>query len=182
MFYNDTKTIIAVYKDELLANQLKKMVETKRDMLGVIPWSEKFWLANKKDGKIDDKILFIGDIKGMEALVPLIDVQYEKYGIKYGWAGKQAVIIADPKGIQEKEVYEEFLGKLNELSVPEIIKTNYYIDTQEQQTKNEFFKNAWLNIKKTFKASFSDYAAVKRQMLFYGIIQFYNNHLEQFVQ
>lgn len=41
MFFNETKTLIVVYKDELLANQLKKMVETKNDSVSIIPWEEK---------------------------------------------------------------------------------------------------------------------------------------------
>lgn len=183
MFFNETKTLIVVYKDELLANQLKKMVETKNDSVSIIPWEEKIWLANKKAGNIDSKVLFIGDIKGMDDLIPLLDVQYDEHGIKYGWSGNQAVITAEPKALQEKEAYEKFLEKLNALSVPEVIKTNYYIDFKEKQ--DNFFKSAVSFMSKTAKKvknAFNDSANIKRQLLFFGVIEFYNNHLKQFVQ
>ena len=58
------ETLIVVYKDEMLANQLKKMVETKDDTedgkvvgttdnsINIVSWTEKVWLANKKAGNI----------------------------------------------------------------------------------------------------------------------------------
>ena len=55
------KTLIVVYKDELLMNQLKKMIEThddredsvvgtRDDSINVVSWTEKVWLGNKKAG------------------------------------------------------------------------------------------------------------------------------------
>lgn len=50
------ETLIVVYKDEMLANQLKKLVETKDDIEGgkivgtkdmsinIVSWTEKVWL------------------------------------------------------------------------------------------------------------------------------------------
>ena len=182
MFFSESKTLIVVYKDELLANQLKKMVETQNDAISIVPWEEKVWLAQKKTGTIDSKVLFIGDIKGMDKLIPLLDVQYEEYGITCGWSGNYAVISADQKQLQEKEKYEDFLAKVSALSVPAVIKANYYIDFKEKQ--DNFFKNAVSFMSKTAKKvknAFTDSAEVKRQMLFYGVIEFYDNHLKQFV-
>ena len=66
------KTLIVLYKNELLMNQLKKMVEThddndesvvgtRDDSINIISWTEKVWNGNKKAGKIQGKILFLGD-------------------------------------------------------------------------------------------------------------------------
>ena len=59
--FETKKTLIVVYKDELLINQLKKLVEThddngdtvigtKDDTINIVSWTEKVWLANKKAG------------------------------------------------------------------------------------------------------------------------------------
>ena len=61
--FETKKTLIVVYKDELLMNQLKKMVEThddsedqivgtRDDSINVVSWTEKVWLGNKKAGNI----------------------------------------------------------------------------------------------------------------------------------
>ena len=76
--FETKKTLIVVYKDELLMNQLKKMVEThddneqgvvgtRDDSINIVSWTEKVWLENKKAGNIQGKILFLGEIKGTDA-------------------------------------------------------------------------------------------------------------------
>ena len=91
--FETKKTLIVVYKDELLMNQLKKLIETrddadegivgtKDDSINVVSWTEKVWLGNKKAGNIQGKILFLGDIKGTDELIPVLDVQFDEYGVK----------------------------------------------------------------------------------------------------
>ena len=128
------KTLIVVYKDEMLMNQLKKMVETNDDTdseivvgtkdhsINIVAWTEKVWLANKKAGNIKDKVLFLGDIKGTSDLIPVVDVKFDDCGVKYGWAGNQAVLFIDPKVISLKEDYMKFINKLKELPIPDMIK------------------------------------------------------------
>lgn len=77
------KTLIVVYKDEMLMNQLKKLVETNDDSesgdivgttddsINIVSWTEKVWLWNKKAGNIKDKVLFLGEIKGTDKLIPV---------------------------------------------------------------------------------------------------------------
>lgn len=77
------KTLIVVYKDEMLMNQLKKLVETNDDSesgdivgttddsINIVSWTEKVWLGNKKAGNIKDKVLFLGEIKGTDKLIPV---------------------------------------------------------------------------------------------------------------
>ena len=77
------KTLIVVYKDEMLMNQLKKLVETNDDSesgdivgttddsINIVSWTEKVWLGNKKAGNIKDKVLFLGEIEGTDKLIPV---------------------------------------------------------------------------------------------------------------
>lgn len=128
------KTLIVVYKDELLMNQLKKMIETHDDAenevvgtrdnsINVVSWTEKVWLGNKKAGNIQGKILFLGDIKGTDKLIPVIDVKFDDCGVKYGWAGNQSVLYVEPEALTSREGYDEFLKKLSDLPVPNFLKT-----------------------------------------------------------
>lgn len=59
--FETKKTLIVVYKDELLMNQLRKMVETHDDSeqsivdtkefsINIVSWKEKVWLVNEKAG------------------------------------------------------------------------------------------------------------------------------------
>lgn len=128
------KTLIVVYKDEMLVNQLKKLVETKDDAgderivgtrdasINIVAWTEKVWLGNKKAGNIKDKVLFLGDIKGTDKLIPVVDVKFDDCGVKYGWAGNQAIIFTNPKAVSAREDYLDFVRKLAKLPVPDTIK------------------------------------------------------------
>ena len=131
--FDAKKTLIVVYKDELLMNQMKKLIETKDDgenvivgtkddSINVVSWTEKVWLGNKKAGNIQGKILFLGDIKGTDKLIPVIDVKFNDCGVKYGWAGNQAVLYVEPEALTSREEYDEFLMKLSELPVPSFMK------------------------------------------------------------
>lgn len=128
------KTLIVVYKDEMLMNQLKKLVETCDDTeegvvgtsdnsVNIVSWTEKVWLGNKKAGNIQGKILFLGEVKGTDKLIPVIDLAFDEYGVKFGWAGNQAVVYADPKALTSRKDYDAFLEKLASLPVPDFLKT-----------------------------------------------------------
>lgn len=132
MFY-EPQTLIIVYKDEMLANQMKKMIETKDDTndsitgtqdssINVVAWTEKVWLANKKAGNITSKVLFLGDIKGVDKLIPVIDVKFSRHGIRYGWAGNQAVIYVSLNEIKSVESYRAFHEELETLPAPQMVK------------------------------------------------------------
>lgn len=145
MFY-EPKTLIVVYKDEMLANQIKKLIETRDDAEGsvtgtrddsinVVAWTEKVWLANKKAGNITSKVLFLGDIKGVDALIPVLDVKFEKHGVRYGWAGNQAVIYVTPDEIKSIESYYAFHTELESLPAPQAVKDS--IKPKIVPTQNE---------------------------------------------
>ena len=220
--YYEPKTLIVVYKDEMLANQMKKLIETKDDTDGgligtrdssinVVTWTEKIWLGNKKAGNITSKVLFLGGIKGVDSLIPVVDVKFEKHGVRYGWAGNQAVIYADPGEIKTIDSYYAFYNELKSMPVPQAIKDASKPKTapvkeqpqeeaqQETEEKKGFFakgKDLLKKVEDTIvdgmvdiaeKASifteenFRNKKAVERQMLFYGVINMYNEGLETFM-
>ena len=198
MFFSEPQTLIVVYKDELVANQLRKMVTTKDDgseevvvgtkdgSVRIVSWTEKVWLDQKKAGNIDSKVLFIGNVKGIDKLVPILDVKFDDCGVKYGWAGNQAVVCADPKALLPKGEYSAFIEKLKVLPVPEKLKEKA-IDAKETAVKAGAIGAAWaflgpIGAAAAFTIGSKDRDKVMQQMLFYGVINLYNNHLEEFMQ
>ena len=212
--FETKKTLIVVYKDELLMNQLKKMIETrddaesgivgtKDDSINVVSWTEKVWLGNKKAGNIQGKILFLGDIKGTDKLIPVIDEKFNDCGVKYGWAGSQGILYIEPEALTSRETYDEFLKKLSDLPVPSFLKTlkeDIVItggETAEEvdvdKPKKEVEVPVLLNVAKNAIGSVGKQVAVKseeifrnkslmkRQMLFYGVVHLYNEGLEGFM-
>lgn len=221
------KTLIVVYKDEMLMNQLKKLVETNDDSetgevvgtkdqsINIVSWTEKVWLGNKKAGNIKDKVLFLGDIKGTDKLIPVVDVVFDEYGVKFGWAGNQAILYSDIKALSDRKAYILFLGKLAELPIPEMIKKPQNLKISVQNDENAYDVEAPVEIvgekevKKrlaflrkakeaiatgaevvgkagSFVADiagdvFRDRNAVRRQQLFYGVVNLYNDGLEKFM-
>lgn len=227
VFMFGSETLIVVYKDELLANQLKKLVETKDDAkdgeivgttdrsVNIVSWTEKVWLTNKKAGNIKDKVLYLGDIKGTDKLIPVIDVMFNDCGVKFGWAGNQAIVYADTSAMRNRDDYLAFIEKLSYLPVPEMIKEAKNVNinesaseepvepstdetsAEEKQEKKVavFFKKTKDNFSKGFNAvgklgtkaamksedRLRDNNTVKRQMLFYGVVNLYNHGLEEFM-
>ena len=226
--FGKPKTLIVVYKDEMLANQVRKLVETsddvdeenivgtKDDSVKVVPWTEKVWLTNKKAGNIDSKVLFLGDIKGVDKLVPVLDVKFDKFGVKYGWAGDQAVVFADTSAVKSREEYDKFLEEISDLPIPDKIKNanrQKEDETVEEESKvtpvedekqtepgeigpvdkaldayvkglnafSAFFAKAGNDAAERAEEFFRDKNAMEKQMLFYGIIQLYNDHLEEYM-
>lgn len=220
--FETKKTLIVVYKDELLMNQLKKMIETnddaedavigtKDDSINIVSWTEKVWLGNKKAGNIQGKILFLGDIKGTDKLIPVLDVKFDYRGVKYGWAGNQAALYVELEELTNREIYDEFLKKMSELPIPSFLKTmnedvventgeDFVAEIVKQEGVDDKKNPAFLNATKKVLESgvdvfekigknvavkseeiFRSKSLMKRQMLFYGAVHFYWNGLENFM-
>ena len=231
--FETKKTLIVVYKDELLMNQLKKMVEThdddaqgfigtRDDSISIVSWTEKVWLGNKKAGNIQGKILFLGDIKGTDKLIPVIDVKFDECGVKFGWAGNQAVVYVDPKVLTTREDYDVFLERLSGLPVPSFLKASKesmvatgtdnatavideltdedisekigsdIVETDKKVRKVGVLRNVKKALSKGVDALekvvaskseelFRNKSLMIRQMLFYGVINLYNDGLEKFM-
>lgn len=136
MFFNEPlqTTLIVVCKNELLTNQLKKYVETNDDIdeenvvgtkdgtVKIVAWDEKVWLDNKKAGNIASKILLIGNVKGADKLLPIIDIKYNEFGIKYGLAGNQALITANPTIFSDHDIYGKFVDCIKKYDLADNLK------------------------------------------------------------
>ena len=182
------RNLAFVTKDELLFQQLKKLVETNDDeddeiLIGtkdgtvrMIRWEEDKWVYRTKTDTVDTKVIVIGDCKGAEVGAELMNVIFDQYGIRYGWRGNCAYVQADSRKIRAKGVYDAFLAELKAMPAPEVIKED---------------KKLRLNWKTGLKAAlatpilakdlYDDNYAVKRQMYFFGIIHFYYHHMEEFL-
>ena len=192
--FDTKKTLIVVYKDEMLLNFFKKMVETRDDVDGevvgttddsieIVSWTEDVWLDNKKAGNIKNKILFLGDIKGTDNLIPVVDVKHDEFGVKYGWAGHQAILFAELDALYNQEAYEEFHRKLCDMPVPDILKTNKThceTSTSFGRLLDVLIFGAGVYVIDVVKAV-KKAKELERQMLFYGAIRLYYDGLESFM-
>lgn len=113
----ESKQLTVVYKDELLLNWFRKLVQSRKEPpIELVAWDEGMWLSNKKSGELENtKVLFIGDVKGVDKLEPVIDCKFDYWGIKYGWAGKRAIILADSDALYGKSDYHRFLDQFKKM-------------------------------------------------------------------
>lgn len=176
-----------VTKDDLLFSEMRKLVETNDDKDGrivgtrdgsvrLVRWDEKKWRYRRNANATSDRVIVMGDIPGAKNDIRLMEPRFEKYGVKYGWIGGCAYVDADLRKIRGKYVYDTFLAEFSSLPLPPELKKD---------------KKMRLDLKTSLKAAlaapllakdlYDDTYAVRRQMLFYGLIQFYYNHLEEFL-
>lgn len=211
--FENPKNLIVVYKekDELSLNQLKKMVDTKDDdtenniivgtedgTVKIVAWSEKIWLDNKKAGStgaLDDKILFLSDIKGIDKLIPTLDNKFNQYGVSYGFSGKQAAIMVDPIPLYQKERYNEFIEELKKVCDATTVKERRSLDFDN---KAENIENGiiwavaavvWGTVAATatmftriVRNAFGDAKVVRNQQLLFGVAKLYLNDLDAFMK
>lgn len=116
-----TKKLIIVCdeKTEPYANYLRQLISTNDDKDGevvgiedgtveAVVWLERDYLANKATLSSKEHILFIGDNKTSNAESSSMIVKYDKYGMKYGWLGKRAMMKVD-NAMLSPEIYDEFI-------------------------------------------------------------------------
>ncbi len=191
LMLTEPQTLIVVYKDELVLNQLKKLVETNDDKEGeivgtedgsvtIVSWTEKVWLENKKAGTIESKVLLIGKIKGADKLEQVIDVKFDKWGIKYGWAGKQALIQVD-EWAMKKDEYQQFLEDFKEKTLPQKKKESVPIKVVKKVGIAVLFGLVGLG-GSYLVDFFKDKAKLRQQLFLYGILNLYENDLETFMK
>ena len=196
--------LIVVYKedDEVVVNLFRKLIESNNDKqdkgsdefedstIEVVPWVEKVWLDNKKQGDKNDNILFInGAANTNRTLNPIIDFTFQKYGISYGYAGKQALIVANGKILVDNEtLFNEFEQAAN--NSKEIARyssravSSLALDLSGRNIRETIF----YRIKELFAPGLIEeqmrkYAIneLQRMQLMYGITQFYHNDLNKFM-
>ena len=114
------KELLLVYKDEFVVEYFRKVIEAMNQELGeedtpidFIALSEKSWDLKKKTPPLDCKVVFVGAIKDMDALMCFIDTRYERWGIKYGFNPRYACILADTVFVKDKARYDAFMKDFN---------------------------------------------------------------------
>ena len=206
--FDEPRRLLVVYKekDEVSLNQLKKLVDSCDDAEGeeiigtedgtvkIVSWSEKTWLDNKKAGNtgdLDDKILFLGDIKGVDKLIPTLDVKFKKHGVSYGFSGKQAAIMVDGKSLLNKKNYDAFiedLKKVCDASSTGDKKHFDFSDMKENAKKGAKFAaiavlfGAIGSIAALTTYAFGDAKTIRNQQLLYGVAELYFNDLDAFMK
>lgn len=93
-----------------------KIVGTKDGMITAAIYTPKHYKDTLPKITSNTHILFIGSFKEAKEQGKNIDYKLDKYGMRYGWLGKRAVMYVDNKMLK-KEEYDEFLefgGKYQE--------------------------------------------------------------------
>lgn len=206
--FDEPRRLLVVYKekDEVSLNQLKKLVDSSDDTEGeeivgtedgtvkIVSWSEKTWLDNKKAGNtgdLDDKILFLGDIKGVDKLIPTLDIKFNKHGVSYGFSGKQAAIMVDGKMLISKKQYDAFIEDLKKVCDASSVTDRKYFDFSDgKQNAKKGVKFAAMavllgtigSIAALTTYAFEDAKTVRNQQLLYGVAQLYFNDLDAFMK
>lgn len=180
-------TLIIVCKNKLLSAEMNKLIKAEDDIdketiigtkdgtVHTIIWNEAAWEAFRDKLSSNDRVVIIGKIKGT---MPLSSeqIQFEKYGVKYGWNNNIAIIDAEPKYLNKSKTYKEFLAVLDDLQISEKMK------------KNAKLKFDWVTAGKLAifpplligDILYED-TAVKKQQLMYGLYSFYMQDLDRFL-
>lgn len=83
-------------------------------------FTENDWKDNKAKISSENYVLFIGNVKDGIALKPIMKWQYEKINMKYGWIGKQGLLLVEKHKFTSDEIkelknmfHEQKIHKLN---------------------------------------------------------------------
>jgi hypothetical protein len=109
--------------------------------------------------------------------------------VSYGFVGKQALLLFDPKCLSEKKNYDKFVQELNDISNSKVAS-----EAPKHSLKN---KTTWIKLGTSLmgptgvlrmfmgasllKDVFDDKELVRTQQLVYGITRLYLNEPEWFV-
>ena len=115
------KRIIVVCDDKTkeYANYLRQLISanddkgdeivgTKDGEVDVVVWTEKQYIDNSPTITSNQHILFIGNNKTAQAEEKSMREEFHKFGMRYSWLGKRAVVAVDPVDLS-KEDYEKFI-------------------------------------------------------------------------
>lgn len=208
--FDNKKRLIVVYdkKDEIALNYLKQLVltyddnsetgeivGTKDGSIEVIAWTEKVYLDNIKNRNIGNKVIFMDDIKGVEKITPIMKVKYDKYGVKYGVSGNNAVISIDEKVLDSDFEYEAF----QKLYKEELLKVDMNVSDEKLEESKKTRKAAQrtralavvssilapgVGVAEVASAIATGKKSIKltREMMFlYAITKFYLEEMEEFI-
>ena len=144
--FENKRNLIVVYKDELVFNLMRKLIQTNDDTkekiigtkdnsISLISYDKTAWKKVEKE-RLQNKTLYLGEMKEIKNLIPVLDIKFNRSGVKYGWAGTQAVLYADPSEIKTPEEYNDFLTRLYAYPVPEKLKVPFKKIIKKKENKN----------------------------------------------
>lgn len=95
-------------------------------------WTEKEYVSNAPQISSEQYILFIGNTKMIKDKRSHMIKKYEKYGMQYGWLGKQAVLFIEK--IVDMNEYEDFIeyAKNNQSDIKKLIELKSNIATTQK--------------------------------------------------
>ncbi len=111
--------IVCDEKTEPYANYLRQLISTNDDKDGEVKgvvdgsveaavWLDKEYIANKATISSSEHVLFIGDNKVSKSETSSMIVKFDKFGMKYGWLGKRAMMQVEDTKLSQ-EVYDNFI-------------------------------------------------------------------------
>lgn len=165
------KKLIIVCEEKLrqygdFLSQLISLVDDKEnDIVGVKDgsvvaqvWTEKEYVANAPQISSEQYILFIGNNKMIKDKSAHMIKKYDKYGMQYGWLGKQAVLFVEK--IVDMLEYEDFIeyAKANQSDIRKLIelKSNVVLTQTEEDTKESKGMNKLLTTAKTLSTAITN--------------------------
>lgn len=79
-------------------------------------WPEKEFEQNSIQISSSTKVIFIGNTKVTQKIIPNIRIKYNNYGMKYGWLGNRGVIYVEQSSIKKDDynAFCDFCIKVNE--------------------------------------------------------------------
>ena len=179
---NGKMNIIVVYNEKkpgkIAADQLKKLVCIKREsddthitdeLVEVVSMEEKVYNDSSKADPLNDRVLFVDGSKAIKDLIPIAEIKFNKHGVIYSLAGPQALLTVNPKKLNDERRYKQFVDDLNDLTFQSI--------SNVPRGMNEFKKVIFRGLLGYFKMRDD----IKKQQLIYGITEFYNNHMKEFL-
>lgn len=103
-------------KDDKIDDNGKHIVGVEDDTVSVMVLNEKQYFDNKMKFSSSQKILFIGDVKEKDSLELIMDVLYDKHGIRIGKSGNQLLITTNVLSLVLPNAYKEFVNEFKEIS------------------------------------------------------------------
>lgn len=157
------------------------------EQLRVVVMNEEQWIIHHHELLPNSHVLFIGPVNVVSWLPKEMDTKFEKYGIRYGWAGHRASLIVDEKPLKDHALYEKFLKELKEIcSVEDLIKSPKRIDALQLigmlcVALLVPFGSVLVG-GKLIKDWYANDLFVKKQQYVFGIFHLYRNHLKEFME
>ena len=179
-----------------------EIIGTKDGSIEVSMCSEEFWMKNKKSSADADKILFLGTSKDINATLPKMNIRFSQYGISYGWNGNVALLTVKYPLLKETKDYNEFCVAFEKdfanPNANKVLKSiNADFGDECEYLYPELMKKKRLNqvgivslavltgglslAAMPISSNIKEKQQIIQQMYFYGVLHFYLNHLEEYM-